>query len=99
MQFLVLSVSRPQPRVIPEIDIWRAATLLLKRYGEKALYEGGLRITTTLDLSTQAMADKWVKAGVKAFAKRSVNTGAMLVMNPADGEARKATTSATSAPS
>jgi hypothetical protein len=26
-------------RVIPEIDIWRAANLMLKRYGEKALEE------------------------------------------------------------
>src|ERR1700694_1670296 len=59
---------------------------ITQRYGEKALYEGGLRITTTLDLGTQAMADKWVKAGVKTYATRSVNTGAMLVMNPADGE-------------
>jgi hypothetical protein len=25
--------------VIPEIDIWRAATLMLKRYGERALEE------------------------------------------------------------
>ena len=25
--------------VIPEIDIWRAALLLLKRYGERALHE------------------------------------------------------------
>jgi hypothetical protein len=25
--------------VIPEIDIWRAANLMLKRYGEKALEE------------------------------------------------------------
>src|SRR5205814_2107091 len=57
-----------------------------KRYGELALYEGGLTITTTLDLSTQAMADKWVKSGVRAYAKRGVNTGAMLVMNPNDGE-------------
>ena len=57
-----------------------------KRYGEQALYEGGLTITTTMDLSTQSMADKWVKAGVKTYAKRGVNTGAMLVMNPADGE-------------
>jgi membrane peptidoglycan carboxypeptidase len=57
-----------------------------KRYGDLALYEGGLTITTTLDLGTQAMADKWVKAGVRAYAKRGVNTGAMLVMNPADGE-------------
>src|SRR5260370_11447815 len=57
-----------------------------QRYGALALYEGGLRITTTLDLTTQAMADRWVKSGVATYAKRSVNTGAMLVMNPADGE-------------
>jgi hypothetical protein len=47
MQFLVLNVSRSQacsfPRVIPEIDIWRAANLMLKRYGEKALEESATR--------------------------------------------------------
>jgi membrane peptidoglycan carboxypeptidase len=59
---------------------------IANRYGEQALYEGGLRITTTLDLTTQALADKWVKSGVRAYASRSVNTGAMLVMNPTDGE-------------
>jgi membrane peptidoglycan carboxypeptidase len=57
-----------------------------QRYGDQALYEGGLTITTTLDLSTQALADKWVKSGVNAYARRGVNTGAMLVMNPSDGE-------------
>jgi membrane peptidoglycan carboxypeptidase len=57
-----------------------------QRYGDQTLYEGGLTITTTLDLSTQALADKWVKSGVRTYAKRGVNTGAMLVMNPADGE-------------
>jgi hypothetical protein len=30
--------------VIPEIDIWRAATLMLKRYGEKALEESASRV-------------------------------------------------------
>ena len=29
--------------MIPEIDIWRAATLMLKRYGEKALDESAGR--------------------------------------------------------
>jgi hypothetical protein len=29
--------------VIPEIDIWRAAGLMLKRYGEKALEESAAR--------------------------------------------------------
>jgi hypothetical protein len=47
MQLLVLNVSRPQAstfrRVIPEIDIWRAANLMIKRYGEKALEESAAR--------------------------------------------------------
>jgi hypothetical protein len=30
--------------MIPEIDIWRAATLMLKRYGDKALEESGTRV-------------------------------------------------------
>jgi membrane peptidoglycan carboxypeptidase len=59
---------------------------IAQRYGTRALYEGGLMIYTTLDLATQALADKWVKAGVAAYARRGVNTGAMLVMNPDDGE-------------
>jgi hypothetical protein len=29
--------------VIPEIDIWHAATLMLKRYGDKALEKSGTR--------------------------------------------------------
>jgi membrane peptidoglycan carboxypeptidase len=57
-----------------------------QRYGTRALYEGGLMIYTTLDLTTQALADKWVKSGVATYARRGVNTGAMLVMNPSDGE-------------
>ncbi len=57
-----------------------------QRYGSRALYEGGLMIYTTLGLATQALADKWVKSGVAAYARRGVNTGAMLVMNPSDGE-------------
>jgi hypothetical protein len=30
--------------LIPEIDIWRAANLVLKRYGEKALEESAARV-------------------------------------------------------
>jgi len=59
---------------------------IAQRYGARALYEGGLMIYTTLDLAMQALADKWVKSGVATWARRGVNTGAMLVMNPSDGE-------------
>ena len=34
-------------RVIPEIDIWRAANLMLKRYGEKAFEESSTRPTSS----------------------------------------------------
>jgi len=30
--------------VIPEIDIWRAAQLMLKRYGDNALEESAVRV-------------------------------------------------------
>jgi adenylate cyclase len=47
MQSVVLNSCRRQGcsfcRVIPEIDIWRAANLMLKRYGEKALEESEAR--------------------------------------------------------
>jgi site-specific recombinase XerC len=47
MQLLVLNFFRSQTcnfrRVIPEIDIWRAANLMLKRYGDKALEESTAR--------------------------------------------------------
>ena len=47
MQSPVLNSCRSQAcnfrRVIPEIDIWRAAHLMLKRYGEKALEESDAR--------------------------------------------------------
>jgi hypothetical protein len=44
-RFLNLYRRRPCsfPGLIPEIDIWRAAQLMLKRYGEKALDESAAR--------------------------------------------------------
>lgn len=76
----------PSPNPLTAHFVDYVKSYILDRYGPTALYEGGLTITTTLDLSTQALADQLVKAGVKKYAKRAVNTGAMLVMNPNDGE-------------
>jgi membrane peptidoglycan carboxypeptidase len=59
---------------------------IVQRYGQRALYEGGLTILTSLDLHTQEVADKWLKSGVQTYANRGINTGAMLVMSPTDGE-------------
>ena len=39
----VIDVDVQPWSVIPEIDIWRAAQLMLKRYGDKALEESAAR--------------------------------------------------------
>jgi len=76
----------PSPNPLTAHFVDYVKSYILERYGPTALYEGGLTITTTLDLSVQAIADRMVKAGVQKYARRAVNTGAMLVMNPNDGE-------------
>jgi hypothetical protein len=45
--------------VIPEIDIWRAATLMLKRYGDKALEQSYRRIDELTAAGDYAGADTW----------------------------------------
>jgi len=63
MQLWVLNVCRPQacdlPDVIPEIDIWRAATLMLKRYGDKALDQSRTRIDELAAAGDHNGADTW----------------------------------------
>ena len=46
-------------RVIPEIDIWRAANLMLKRYGEKALEQSRTRIDELTSDGDHDGADTW----------------------------------------
>ena len=63
MQLWVLNVSRRQAcnflRVIPEIDIWRAATLMLKRYGDKALEQSDRRADELAAAGDHDGADTW----------------------------------------
>jgi len=53
-----------QPRnpcnyVIPEIDIWRAASLMLKRYGDKALEQSATRADELAAHGDHDGADTW----------------------------------------
>ena len=45
--------------MIPEIDIWRAANLMLKRYGDKALEESSTRIDELTAAGDHEGADTW----------------------------------------
>ena len=61
--------------------------LLIQKYGERVVEEGGLKVTTTLDLDIQDAAQASVAAQIENLPKfYHVTNGAALVTNPATGE-------------
>ncbi len=59
---------------------------LAETYGEDALYRGGLRIYTTVDVELQDRAQRLVSEHVAAMAPYNAHNGAMVVMVPWSGE-------------
>lgn len=62
--------------------------LLVEKYGEKLVEQGGLKVTTTLDLEIQDFAQEVVATEVARLEGRKLNihNGAALVTNPKTGE-------------
>ena len=60
--------------------------LLVQKYGEKLVENGGLEITTSLDLEVQETAQKVVAEEIKHLGDLHVTNGAALVTNPKTGE-------------
>ncbi|MHA1544413.1 MAG: transglycosylase domain-containing protein, partial [Alphaproteobacteria bacterium] len=60
--------------------------LLVKKYGQQMVEEGGLEVKTSLDLEIQKMAQKIVSREIKKLAPLRVSNGAALVTNPQTGE-------------
>ncbi|MCB9800997.1 MAG: penicillin-binding protein [Pseudomonadales bacterium] len=61
-------------------------SLLADRYGEELVNNGGLIVTTTLDLPTQKTAQDIVTTEVDSIRRLRVSNGAALVTNPQTGE-------------
>ncbi len=59
---------------------------LIERYGEKAVEQGGLRVTTTLDYALQELAQKTVKDEITAVKNLKISNGAVVVIDPATGQ-------------
>lgn len=60
--------------------------LLVKKYGQKALEEGGMKVYTSLDLNIQDFAQATVASEVAKVKKYHVGNGGALVTDPATGE-------------
>mgnify|MGYP001589661934 CR=1 FL=1 len=69
----------------PHFVMW-VKQLLVEKYGESRVEEGGFEITTSLDLETQNMAEQVLQNEVSTLTKFSVSNGAALVTKPETGE-------------
>lgn len=60
---------------------------LEEEFGVDAVEKGGLKVTTTLDPTLQSIAEEEIRKGVESAAKRyNANNGAMVVINPKNGQ-------------
>ncbi|MDP9359015.1 MAG: PBP1A family penicillin-binding protein [Chloroflexota bacterium] len=59
---------------------------IVEKYGEDALFQGGLQITTTIDSDLQDFAEQTVAAQVEALAPYNAQNAAAVVMLPWSGE-------------
>ncbi len=69
------------PHFIMYVKDW-----LIDTYGTHKVEQGGLRVTTTLDLQTQEYAQASVSAQIQKLKASRVTNGAALVTKPATGE-------------
>lgn len=60
--------------------------ILEERYGQAAVEQGGLKVTTTLDLDLQEKAQTIVANEIAKVEKQHITNGAAVVINPETGE-------------
>ena len=60
--------------------------ILVDRYGEEMVENGGLKVTTTLDLDLQQEAEKIVAEEIEKVVDLNITNGAVIVLEPESGE-------------
>lgn len=60
--------------------------LLIDKYGEQTVGQGGLKVYTSLDLKLQDFAQETVASEVAKLKQNKVGNGAALIVNPTTGE-------------
>lgn len=60
--------------------------LLVEKYGQKVVEQGGLKVKTSLDLDIQQFAQNTIASEVAKLKGYNANNGAAIVTNPATGE-------------
>lgn len=81
-----LKFSKIQDKIRAPHFVFYVKELLVGKYGERVVEQGGLNVTTTLDLDLQEYAQASVSAEVEKLKDSNVTNGAALITNPKTGE-------------
>jgi len=81
-----LHFAKPGNKIRAPHFVFYTKEKLVEKYGQKVVDQGGLKVTTTLDLAIQEMAQETVASEVAKLKNAHVTNGAVLVTNPKTGE-------------
>lgn len=81
-----LIVVKPTTTIAAPHFVFYVKSKLEEAYGMKTVEEGGLKVTTTLDLDIQQEAEKILKEELEKIKNLNVTNGAILVTKPSTGE-------------
>jgi len=83
---MTITFAKPRTALYAPHFVMYVKNLLEKEYGPRLIEQGGLRITTSLDLNIQQKAEEIVQTQIANLAPLQVGNGAALVTNPKTGE-------------
>src|SRR3990167_5946292 len=81
-----VKVSSPQTTIKAPHFVFYVKSILEKQYGIRTVEAGGLKVTTTLDLSVQENAEKVASEEIESLQGYNVSNAAALVTRPPTGE-------------
>lgn len=81
-----LDIKPPQNIIKAPNFVFYVKGILEEKYGADVVEEGGLKVTTTLDLDIQQNAEKTLKDELEKIKDLNVSNGAVLVTRPPTGE-------------
>jgi penicillin-binding protein 1C len=82
----VLVYAKQQTNIKSPHFVLYVKDLLVEKYGQTMVEQGGLRVTTSLDYDLQEYTQASVSAEINSLKKHNVTNGSVLVTSPATGE-------------
>lgn len=81
-----LKFSKIQNKILAPHFVFYVKDLLVQKYGQRAVEQGGLNVTTSLDLDLQEYSEASVAGELSDLKRYNVSNGAAMITDPKTGE-------------